>query len=113
MTTNSDLHEVEITIQEAKNAVTTMEALIRLRKNNDFKQVIEEGYLKNEAVRLVWSRSEPGRQTEELQHEMNKMIDGVGYLRQYLNSIFRDGNHAQQALTDHEDTRAELLRETA
>lgn len=107
----TELHQIEVTIEQAKDTLEAMRALERLRKNKDFIKLIEEGYLKDEACRLVLARAEPALQTTENQSQLNKMIDGVGYFRQYLNKIYQMGHHAEASIEDHENTRAELLRE--
>lgn len=108
---NNDLHEVEMTIEDAQRNIDKMNALLRLRDNRDFKLLIDRGYFEEEAARLVLARAEPGLQTEEHQVMLDKMIDSVGYLRQYFNKIYQFGQHSQQAIEEHRETRDEIMAE--
>lgn len=108
---DSQLEQVELTIEEAKKSIERMEALKRLRQNRDFVSLLEEGYLQEEAARLVLAKAEPALQSEEQQKMLDNMITAVGYYRQYLNKIFQFGNHAQHAMSQHEQTRDEIMAE--
>lgn len=109
----TDLESVEITIEQAKQQIDNMQALDRLRKNKDFMELVEDGFMKDEAARLVLALAEPALQTEEHQKQLYKMVDAVGYFRQYLNKIYQFGHIAEGALKSHEDTRNELMSESA
>jgi hypothetical protein len=111
MYNQSDLEQIEVTIQEAEDSIAKLDALNRLRKNQDFKMLFEEGYLKEESARLVLMRAEPNVQNEQEQALLNKMIDAVGFFRQYLNKIYQFGNHAKSAIEAHRQTRTELMDE--
>jgi len=113
MTNETDLQSVEITIEQAKAQIENMQALDRLRKNKDFIALIETGFLKDEASRVVLALAEPALQADDQQKQLYKMIDACGYLRQYLNRIYQFGHHAEGALASHEDTRNELMSEIA
>jgi hypothetical protein len=112
MNDNSELRQIEMTIDQAKEQIELLEALNRLRKNKDFDLVIEKGYLEKEACRLVLAKGEPALQSEEQQKHLDKMMIGVAYFRQYLHKIYQFGNQAQMALKDHENTRDEIMAET-
>lgn len=108
---NTDIENVELSIAEARKHIEQMEALDRLRTNADFKLIFEQGYLKDEATRLVLARAEPIMQTQEHQDQLNKLIDGVGYFRQYLNKIYQFGRQSQQAIKADQETLTELMNE--
>jgi len=107
----SDLEQVELSIEEAQKNIDRMEALERLRKNRDFKLLVEEGYLQDEAARVVLAKAEPGLQGPEQQVMLENMIIAVGYFRQYLNKIYQFGSHSKRAMSEHQDTREELMAE--
>mgnify|MGYP001545770471 FL=1 len=107
----NQLHEIEMTIESAQAAIEEMQALERLRKNKDWQMLIETGYLEKEGARLVLARADPGLQDDNNQRQVDKMIDGVGYFRQYLNKIYQFGHHAERAIDDHRKTRDEIQQE--
>ena len=111
MTVQNDIHSIEVTIEQAKGQIDNMQALDRLRKNKDFIKLLEDGYLKEEASRLVLALAEPALQSDENQRQLKKMIDGVGYFRQYLNKIYQFGHQSENAMASHEATRTELMSE--
>jgi hypothetical protein len=106
---NSELSQVELSIEEAQKNIDRMEALTRLRKNKDFILLVEEGYLQDEAARVVLAKAEPGLQGNDQQIMLDNMITAIGYFRQYLNKIYQFGNHSKQAISEHRTTREELM----
>ena len=106
----NDLDAVEISIEDAKEAIGTMESLIKLQDNSDFKKIILDGYFKEEASRLVLFRALP-QVTEEMRVDIDAQIAAVGNFRQYLSTIFSQGNMARNGLASHEATREEILAE--
>ena len=113
MENNSEqqLQEVQLTIEQAKANIDRMKKLHRLFENEDFQDIINEGYFIEEAARLVGARADANVQGPEEQRHINILIDGVGALRHYFGNIERWGNMAEQALNNHEETREEILRE--
>lgn len=105
------LEQVELTIEQAEKQIEAMKALDRLKENKDFKTLILDGYLKDEASRVVLAKAEPGLQEEGTQAQLLRMIDGIGYFRQYLNKIFQFGAMAERTLESHRETRNELMQE--
>ena len=107
----NQLHEIELTIEDAKNSIDELKALDRLRNSKDWKDLIETGYLEKEAARLVLAKADPGLQDENNQQQLDKMINAVGYFRQYLNKIYQFGHHAERAIDEHRKTREEIQQE--
>jgi hypothetical protein len=105
------IHQVEIDITVAQKSVEVMEALERLEKNKDFKLVITEGYFKEEASRAVLLKADFNAQGEMQQKQMDHIIIGIGYLRQYFGKIFHQGEMSAQGIKADAETRAELLQE--
>lgn len=109
---NSDLiQEVEVSIEECKRIVDIRDSLNRLMKNKDFCKVIEEGYLREEAVRLVCAKASPSLQSEEMQRRIIRDIDAIGSFNQYLSTIMQTGYQADKTLEDAQETLQELLKE--
>jgi hypothetical protein len=105
------LRQVQLTIEQAKASIERMKKLQRLFQNEDFQDIINEGYFVEEAARLVGARADANIQGKEQQRHINLLIDGVGALRHYFSNIERWGHMAEDALKNHEETREEILRE--
>ena len=108
MSNADQIQEVELSIEQARGAVSTMTALDTLRKNKDFKNLIETQYFEKEASRLVLLRADPNMQDSESQVEINNQITAIGYLRQYFTTIYQLGRMAEKAVHDDEATLEEL-----
>ena len=100
MSTEQEVRQIEIEIEQARELVKTRDALDRLMENPDFKEVILTGYFKDEPARLVELKAAP--QMEAAQHQANiiKSMDGIGALQQYFNTIWHLGSNAESAIQD-------------
>lgn len=107
----SQIEEIEISIEQAKSTISTMESLLKLTKNRDFKKVVLEGYFEKEASRLVLLKADPSLQKDEDQNQIMNQINAIGYVRQYFNTIMQLGRMAERSLEADENTREELLGE--
>jgi 5-formaminoimidazole-4-carboxamide-1-beta-D-ribofuranosyl 5'-monophosphate synthetase len=107
----TDLEEVEIQIKMAREMIALRDAYVKLSSNKHFKDVIETGYFKEEAARLVMAKS--ASLTDEQQAKIDGMIMGVGALANYFDMIMRRGHEMEIAIGDHEQTREEILAEEA
>ena len=104
------IEQVEMTIEQARELVALRDALQKLSKNRDFKKIIDTGYFKDEAARVVLARANPGLQTESAQKMINNQITSIGVLRQYFVGITAMGNQAEMDILGHQET-LEHLRE--
>jgi len=107
----TDLEEVEIQINMAREMIKLRDAYLKLQANKLFKDVIEEGFFKEEAARLVMAKSSD--LAPEYMAKVDSMIMGVGGLSNYFSMVVRRGNEMEQALEDHETTREDILAEEA
>lgn len=105
-----DINQLEIDIDMARAAIHKMEALDRLYKNRDFKELITDGYFMKEASRNVLLKGDLNI-TEETERHCDKMIVGIGCLRAYFQTVNHFGQQAQVAMVDYEETHQELLQE--
>ena len=108
---SADMQQLEANIQAARDIVALGNALGRLKHNQDFKKVIVEGYLKDEAVRLVHLKGAPGMQTAERQASIIRDIDSIGALASYFDAVRHLALQAAKSLADDEETLEELARE--
>jgi len=106
----TDSEQVEIQIETAKSMIAMRDALNKLYKNRQFKVVIEQGYFKDEAARLVMAKSNSAL-SEENQKFIDNMITGVGALANYFEMIARRGAEMEQVLEDSETAQQEMLVE--
>ena len=107
----SQIEEVEIGIEQARAIVAKAAALANLFSNKDFKLAITEGYLKEEAVRLVLLKADPSASSKEMQDSIADGITAIGHFNQYLRTIQALGSMAVKSLGEYEDLRTELLDE--
>lgn len=105
------LNELDRNIREAKKIADVGDALERLRKNADFKTVIQEGFFEKEAIRLVHLKAEPNFQTAERQASIVTQMDAIGSLAQYLTTVLHKAALARKAIAADEETRDEVLAE--
>ena len=105
----STLEKIEIEIETAKAYIEDKEAILKLRENKFFKQIILERYFKEEAVSLVMLKGKniPPDQMIQVDHAMY----GISALKSFLDSIVDYGVQLEQQLRDSEQTRTEILKE--
>jgi hypothetical protein len=106
---DNQVEEVELTIEEAKKHIKKRDQLRKLMANREFRQIIEEGYLKDEAIRLVGISADPS-----LEHRKDAIvgqIESISNFRQYLSGILRMGDQMEDALRENEMLLDELREE--
>ena len=105
----TDLEQVEIQIDMAQKLRKMRDNCVKLTASEPWKDVIDNGYFKEEAARLVMAKS------ASLTPEQMKIIDnmqyGIGALANFIESVMRRGAEMDQALGEHEETRDEILAE--
>ena len=109
--TQDIVRHIEDSIQRDKSIVELGKAVERLQLNRDFKAVIVEGYLKQEAIRLVHLRVDPSMQTPERQASIMNQIDAIGGFSQYLRTIEYNAAMAEKAIETNEAMRSEIQAE--
>ena len=104
-----EIEQVEIQIEMAQKLRKMRDNCVKLTASEPFKDVITEGYFKEEAARLVMAKSS-GLNADQL-----KLIDnmqyGIGALANFIESVMRRGAEMDQAIGEHEQTREEILAE--
>jgi hypothetical protein len=110
MSNEQDLRQIELTIEQCKRPIESMEAFLRLKDNKDFKKVVEHDYFLHNASRLVLLRGDndlPDEQRAAILRE----IDGIGIFKQYLSDVLWAGNKAIELMGTSESTRESILEE--
>jgi len=105
----SELQQVEIQIEMATKIRKLRDNCVKLMGTKEFKDVIEEGYFKEEAARLVMAKS--SNLTADQKILIDNMQYGIGALSNWFESVMRRGAEMDQAIGEHEQTREEILRE--
>ena len=104
-----EIEQVEIQIEMANKLRKIRDTCVKLTDSDAFREVITEGYFKEEAARLVMAKS------SNLSVDQMKLIDnmqyGIGALANFIESVMRRGAEMDQAVGEHEQTREEILAE--
>lgn len=103
--------EIELQVERAKDMVEMEARLERLERNEDFRALITEGYMREEAIRLVHAKGAPNMDAPDIQASLVKQIDAIGGLTQYFYKIRAQGVTAQKALDDYAEMEAEDMAE--
>ena len=107
----SEIDAINESIRSSKETIRKAEAIHRLKKNDDFKTIILEDYLRNFAAHLVHSKALVQLQDDKQQKFLDGQIAGVGYFVQYMDMVLTAGVTAQAALESHEEVMHEILTE--
>ena len=105
----TELEQVDIQIDMAAKLRKMRDNCVKLTNSKPFKDVITEGYFKEEAARLVMAKS--SNLNPEQMQMIEHMIFGIGALANYIESVMRRGAEMDQAIGEHEQTREEILAE--
>ena len=111
MQAQKDLEKIEKSIEEAREQIILAEALTRLRNNVDFKLVFIDAYFHRNAVWLVGQKANPELQDELNQTYIDKQLNAIGHVNQYLKHILAQGVAASAQIDADEREREVILRE--
>jgi hypothetical protein len=109
--TSRVLQELDAILSTAQLTVELGKSLERLLVNRDFKQVVLNGYLEKEAIRLVHLKAAPDQQGADQQRAILTQLDSIGCFKQYLFGMENAVEMALKAIETTEQTRDELLNE--
>jgi hypothetical protein len=109
--TQDSIHEIELNIQEARAMVALGKSLETLHNNSDFKKVIVDGFIRDEAIRLVHLKADPSMQSKESQETIVQQMDAIGGLLKYFSIIEHKAYLAEKAIESDQQTIAEILAE--
>lgn len=88
--------------EELKKFSARAEALTRLQNNADFKLVITDGYMEDEAIRLVHllgdARFNSDDKKAAYREDFQERMIGIARLSEYFRSIFQLSSQAQREL---------------
>ena len=88
--------------EELKEFSARAEALTRLQNNADFKLVITDGYMEDEAIRLVHllgdARFNSDDKKAAYREDFQERMIGIARLSEYFRSVFQLSGQAQREL---------------
>ena len=88
--------------EELKEFSARAEALTRLQNNADFKLVVTDGYMEDEAIRLVHllgdARFNSDDKKAAYREDFQERMIGIARLSEYFRSIFQLSGQAQREL---------------
>lgn len=99
------IEQIEEKLAELKEVVKKRNRVLNLAKNPDFKEIILEGFVKDEAVRLTGLIGEEGFDQEGVQADLRC----IAAFQRYLRRVEREGDQAEKSVADHEEM-LELVR---
>lgn len=106
----SQIEEVELSIEHAKEIIARGAMAERLSHNPDFKKLVLEGYFVSEAARLALLFSDPNI-SDEIRDAVGRELMGPGTFKRYLSTMVQMGHIAQRELGEHMETLDEIREE--
>jgi len=103
-----DIQQINITIEELESSVNKAESLRQLQNNELFKEIILEGYMKDNAVRLVHLKGASQMQEGKHQIGLDNQIMGIACLGEHFRSIYAMANLAEKRLEEYTQELAEV-----
>lgn len=108
--TEEQVRRIEQSIRDSVKEVELAEALQRLKNNRDFKRVVVDGYLTQEAIRLTHSMADPGLQSPESQQSIQLQLRAISELNSFFTRTLEQANLARKAIAYNEQAREELIQ---
>ena len=105
---NEEVQRIQLTIEEAERRIEVAEKWKKLLDNKLFKELVTDGYLEKDAVRIAMSLKPDGENTIANNMLMAKMI-----FSRYVGNAIEDGYQAQISLREHNEALAEVESEEA
>jgi len=96
--TKEEILHVEVSIQELQAEIANAEALTRLENNEDFKNLISQGYFVNHASYLADHLGNSGMQAVESQEAIMAQLKAIGIFKNYLRVTHLKANMAKDAI---------------
>lgn len=106
----SQIQEVELSIEHAKATIRKRDIALKLAENADFKELVLQGYLVDEAARLAHLSADLTL-TPEQRGEVLQMVQAIGFFKAYMSKHVAFGNQAERDLVAHQETLQELHEE--
>lgn len=96
---SSEIEKIEISIEEAKRHIQLRDDALRLADNKDFRNIVLEGYFKNEAARLTGLIGDPEFKEQEA---ILADLGAIASFQRYMRRLVRTGEMMEKEVFDHE-----------
>lgn len=100
---NEELEATQMTIEQAEMKIKRMETVDKLLENPLFKEIVTDGYLGDDAVRLTMN-IKPGGDNDVVY----ALLAAKATFSRYVHHIIADGENAIQALQENKELLASL-----
>lgn len=97
----SDIQAIELSIEEAKKLIDLKDQALKLSDNREFRNIILEGYFKDEAARLASLTADSTLKANR--EDIILALQGISSLRQYLQTVIRMGQIAEGELHEAQE----------
>jgi hypothetical protein len=111
MSNQSDIQQVELSLEQAKKVVALGDAIGRLENNRDFKKVVFDTYFNDEMLRLGGLLSDANMQKPADQQVLLDGLKAIGHLKQFLLARKHFADMARKELVDFQETLDEIRAE--
>ena len=102
----SDIQEIELSRDVAKETIAIAKSLTKLQKNRDFSLAIMKGYFEDEATRLINLLSDPSI-NEAAKADVMESLKAISHFKRYIRDRYTFANMAEKALIDYEEALVE------
>ncbi len=106
-----DLQQIRLSIDETRRKIGLKDALNRLSKNEDFKEIFTDNYLSEYPLMLIENKANITMQSPVNQTFIEGQLNGIGYLKNYLSLITIEGSACEDKLQEYEQEEATLMQE--
>lgn len=106
----SQIAQLEAQKKDLREAVDLRDQILRLSQNIDFRAVIEEDYLIQEAARNARTAGDPNL-TAEMRADCISMAIASGHLQRFLSARVKMGNTAEDTIIQIDEALEELRAE--
>lgn len=104
----SEQHEIEVTVELLKKQIANKEAMYRLLQNADFKSLILEGYIQDEAVRGTKLLGDSAMRANQRAYDSTvEELKAIGIFDNHLRTIELMGQNAEDQLSAYENMQLE------
>jgi hypothetical protein len=104
------LNQVDDRIAALKLNIEKAEAVMRLEQNDDFKLIILDGYLGDEAKRLFEVLVEPSTLKRDVMENIHDKLNSIRNLKQYFGVLGQNSDMAPDQIVEEEDYRQQVTK---
>ena len=105
-----EIHQIELSIEQAEEIVKKGDMARRLSNNSDFHTLITEGFIRDEASRLTLLLNDPSLNEEQREFVL-KDLYGIGALQRYMQNTVHFAEMAARDINYHRQTLEEVREE--